>query len=186
MKSRSFWPWWNICGQSREHHKSKGFSGQILIHLPAYYSNQFFIFRVKATDSDGTAPGNEVKYEIIGDESSEKASTYFGIDPDSGDIKVLNDLTKEVFDEYRLEIKAFDQGLPSLESILSLIIRVQQVVTMPPELGMVSHKMTIITIFGHKHFKEKFDTTLNIKWLINFEQNNQNDKVTKNVIIQIL
>ena len=24
------------------------------------------------------------------------------------------------------------------------------------QLGMISHKMTIITIFGHKHFRQKF------------------------------
>ena len=24
-------------------------------------------------------------------------------------------------------------------------------------LGMISHKMSLITIFGHKHFRQKFD-----------------------------
>jgi protocadherin-15 len=91
---------------------------------------------VKATDGDGTEPGNLVRYQIDSKGSSEKASAYFGIDKESGEIEVLNDLTMEAFDEYRLEIRASDRGSPSLETSVTLIVRVQQVVTMSPELGV--------------------------------------------------
>ena len=49
------------------------------------------------------------------------------MDRESGEITVINDLTKEVFDEYVLEIRAVDQGNPALESSLTMIIRIQQV-----------------------------------------------------------
>ena len=49
------------------------------------------------------------------------------MDRESGEITVINDLTKEVFDEYVLEIRAVDQGNPPLESSLTMIIRIQQV-----------------------------------------------------------
>lgn len=82
---------------------------------------------IKATDADGTAPGNIVNYEFIPERSNEKAETYFNLDRESGEITVINDLTKEVFDEYVLEIRAVDQGNPPLESSLTMIIRIQQV-----------------------------------------------------------
>ena len=91
---------------------------------------------VKAIDADGTAPGNEVKYELVAEESSDKAYDYFGVDYETGEIAVLADLTKEIYDEYRLEIKAIDQGIPSLEARFQMLIRIQQVVTMAPELGV--------------------------------------------------
>lgn len=52
-----------------------------------------------ATDSDGTAPGNKVRYEIIG---RGKAAKYFQIDPDAGVLKVTNDLKKEIDTEYQV------------------------------------------------------------------------------------
>ena len=52
-----------------------------------------------ATDSDGTAPGNKVRYEIIG---RGKSTKYFQIDPDSGVLRVTNDLKKEIDTEYQV------------------------------------------------------------------------------------
>lgn len=52
-----------------------------------------------ATDSDGTAPGNKVRYEIIG---RGKAAKYFQIDPDTGIVRVTNDLKKEIDTEYQV------------------------------------------------------------------------------------
>lgn len=52
-----------------------------------------------ATDSDGTAPGNKVRYELIG---RGKAAKYFQIDPDTGVLKVTNDLKKEIDTEYQV------------------------------------------------------------------------------------
>ena len=48
-----------------------------------------------------------------------------------------------------------DSGTPSISGTGS---QLKLIAEAPPvtELGMVSHKMSIITIFGHKHFKQKF------------------------------
>ena len=91
---------------------------------------------LKATDPDGTEPGNIVKYKIIPEGSSDKAIEYFGINEDSGEVELLGDLTKEVYEEYRIEIMSYDLGTPQMESTVTLSLRIQQVVTMPPELGV--------------------------------------------------
>ena len=36
------------------------------------------------------------------------------------------------------------------------------VMTSTPVVGMISHKMSLITIFGHKHFKQKFHQKFDI------------------------
>ena len=104
---------------------------------------------VKATDEDGTAPGNQVRYQFaqpsdyfaIGNEISRHLAAnsliyFLFIDEESGEIELLSDLTKEVYGQYTLEIKAIDLGLPMLETKSFLVIRVDQVVTMAPELGI--------------------------------------------------
>ena len=48
-------------------------------------------------------------------------------------------------------------------------------------LGMVSHKMSLITIFGHKHFREKF-----IKNLIFFKKRFQQPLILVHIWCQIL
>ncbi len=57
---------------------------------------------VKAKDSDGTESGNVVRYEIVQGSSSEKATDYFGIDPTSGEIQIIGDLTQEIYDNYKV------------------------------------------------------------------------------------
>ena len=57
------------------------------------------VYDLEATDSDGTSPGNKVRFEIIG---RGKSTKYFQIDPDSGKLKVINDLKKEVDTEYQV------------------------------------------------------------------------------------
>lgn len=52
-----------------------------------------------ATDSDGTAPGNKVRYELIG---RGKASKYFQVDPDTGVLSVRDDLRKETDQDYQV------------------------------------------------------------------------------------
>jgi len=91
---------------------------------------------VRATDSDGTAPGNLVRYQLVQDGSSDRADTYFRVDPDSGVIVLQGDLTNELYDEYRLMIRAYDQGEPSLDSTVTIVVLVQQVVTVPPNSGV--------------------------------------------------
>jgi len=108
---------------------------------------------VKATDSDGTAPGNQVRYQLVKNDSSERSDMYFRVDPDTGDIVLQGDLTNELYDEYTLVIRAYDltnelydeytlviraydQGEPSLDSTVAIVVLVQQVVTIPPNSGV--------------------------------------------------
>ncbi|XP_044262144.1 cadherin-99C [Tribolium madens] len=86
-----------------------------------------------ATDSDGTAPGNKVRYEIIG---RGKATKYFQIDSDSGILKVTNDLKKEIDTEYQVDVRAYDLGEPQLSSVITLDIYIQHVATVAPEVGL--------------------------------------------------
>lgn len=86
-----------------------------------------------ATDSDGTAPGNKVRYELIG---RGKATRYFQIDPDTGVIIVRDDLRKETDSEYALDVRAYDLGEPQLSTTISLSIYVRHVATVAPEVGL--------------------------------------------------
>ena len=92
--------------------------------------------KVTATDGDGTAPGNQVRYQLVGEQSSDKAEMYFRVEADTGDIVLQGDLTNELYDEYRLSVRAYDQGEPSLEVVATIVILVQQVVTVPPNSGV--------------------------------------------------
>ena len=92
--------------------------------------------RVQATDGDALAPGNQVRYQLDAEQSSERAETYFRVEQESGDIVLQGDLTNELYDEYRLAVRAYDLGEPSLESLVNLRVLVQQVVTLPPNTGL--------------------------------------------------
>lgn len=86
-----------------------------------------------ATDSDGTSPGNKVRYELIG---RGKSSKYFQIDSDTGVVIVRDDLRKETDSEYTLDIRAYDLGEPQLSSTISVQIYVRHVATVAPEVGL--------------------------------------------------
>ena len=57
---------------------------------------------VAAADSDGTAPGNVVRYAATERGSSDRATKYFAVDEETGDISIADDLTQELYDEYRV------------------------------------------------------------------------------------
>ncbi len=42
------------------------------------------------------------RYEISESGSSERATLYFAVDAETGEITVIDDLTKEIYDEYRV------------------------------------------------------------------------------------
>ncbi|KDR15408.1 Protocadherin-15, partial [Zootermopsis nevadensis] len=86
-----------------------------------------------ATDSDGTSPGNKVRYELIG---RGKAQKYFQIDSDTGVIQVRDDLRKETSTEYEIAVKAYDLGEPQLSSVTSVHVYVHHVATVPPAQGI--------------------------------------------------
>ncbi|GIY66383.1 cadherin-99C [Caerostris darwini] len=88
---------------------------------------------VVASDADGTAPGNEIRYEVTG---KEKAPTYFLVDPVSGLISVKDDLRKEPDSEYRIEVTARDLGVPSLSATATLTVYVEHIATVAPDSGL--------------------------------------------------
>jgi len=61
-----------------------------------------------ATDSDGTAPNNKVRYQLIG---RRKASQFFQVDPDSGVLRVRDDLRKETDTEYQVRKFPLNQNI---------------------------------------------------------------------------
>lgn len=86
-----------------------------------------------ATDSDGTPPGNKVRYELVG---RNKATKYFQIDSDTGVIQVRDDLRKEALNEYQIDVKAYDLGEPQLNSMTSVPVFVRRVATVAPDTGI--------------------------------------------------
>lgn len=91
------------------------------------------VINLIAADSDGTSPGNQVRYEITG---RGIASKYFIIDPDTGIIRVRDDLRKETDTEYQVDVRAFDLGDPQLSSMTSVQIFIRHVATVAPEIGL--------------------------------------------------
>ncbi|XP_015184942.1 PREDICTED: protocadherin-15 [Polistes dominula] len=91
------------------------------------------VINLVATDSDGTAPGNQVRYEIIG---RGIASKYFVIDPDTGVVRIRDDLRKETDTEYQVDVRAYDMGEPQLSSVTTVPIFVRHVATVPLEVGL--------------------------------------------------
>ncbi|GAB0100467.1 Cadherin-99C [Sergentomyia squamirostris] len=75
-----------------------------------------------AIDGDGTAPGNVVRYEIVG---RGKALKYFSVDPDTGVIRLRDELNKDDDTEYQVDVKAFDLGEPQLSSVSGLMVFVR-------------------------------------------------------------
>ncbi|XP_011167786.2 cadherin-99C isoform X1 [Solenopsis invicta] len=91
------------------------------------------VIHLVAADSDGTAPGNQVRYEIIG---RGIASKYFVIDPDTGVLRIRDDLRKETDSEYQVDVRTYDMGEPQLSSVTTVPVYVRHVATVPPEIGL--------------------------------------------------
>ena len=81
-----------------------------------------------AIDGDGSAPGNVVRYEMVG---KSKALKYFQVDPDNGDIRIRDELRKEEDTEYQIDIRAYDLGEPQLSSVATLPVFVRHLLTDP-------------------------------------------------------
>ena len=81
-----------------------------------------------ATDGDGSAPGNVIRYEMVG---RGKALKYFQVDPDTGEVRLRDELSKEEDTEYQVDVRAFDLGEPQLSSVASLPVYVSHVLTDP-------------------------------------------------------
>lgn len=82
------------------------------------------IASMPAVDTDGTSPGNVVRYEMIG---KGKALKFFHIDAENGNIRIKDDLQKDSSTQYEVEVRAYDLGEPQLSSVSSLIIFVKHI-----------------------------------------------------------
>ena len=58
------------------------------------------------------------------DQSSERATKYFGIDEETGEIQVLEDLKRELFENYLLSVVATDQGEPPIMASMTIVVQV--------------------------------------------------------------
>ncbi|XP_061384325.1 cadherin-99C [Danaus plexippus] len=88
---------------------------------------------VVALDSDATSPNNRIRYALAG---RGKASIYFHVEPDTGAVKVRDDLRKETDSEYTVDIQAYDQGDPVMSSVMSLTVYVSHSATVPPDVRL--------------------------------------------------
>lgn len=79
---------------------------------------------VVAIDGDGTAPGNVIRYELVGRGNAQK---FFQIDPDTAEIRVRDDLLKSEDTEFQLDVKAHDLGEPQLSSVTMVPIYIRNV-----------------------------------------------------------
>lgn len=78
-----------------------------------------------AVDTDSTSPGNVVRYELIG---KGKALKFFHIDPENGNIRIKEDLSKDpTTSQYEIEVRAYDLGEPQLSAVSQLVIYVKHV-----------------------------------------------------------
>ncbi|XP_028034875.1 cadherin-99C [Bombyx mandarina] len=88
---------------------------------------------VVASDADATSPNNRVRYKLVG---RGKASKYFHVEPDTGALRVRDDLKKETDSEYTVDVQAYDQGDPVMSSVTSLTVYVSHSATVPPDVGL--------------------------------------------------
>lgn len=81
-----------------------------------------------AIDGDGSAPGNVVRYEIVG---RGKALKYFTVDSDTGVIRLRDLLYNEDDTEYQVDVRAYDMGEPQLSSVATLPVFVRHLINDP-------------------------------------------------------
>ena len=67
------------------------------------------LFSVSARDLDASAPYNEVTYDLIGNGT---ATTFFDVNPTSGDIRLRSSLLQDSVTRYSLLLTANDNGNP--------------------------------------------------------------------------
>lgn len=64
------------------------------------------------------------------------ASKYFVIDPDSGELRVRDDLRKVSDTEFQVDVRAYDLGDPQLSSVATVPVYVRHVAGPPSEVGV--------------------------------------------------
>jgi protocadherin-15 len=74
----------------------------------------------------------QVRYDVIGRGTAVK---YFVIDPDSGVLRVRDDLRKLTDTEFQIDVRAYDLGEPQLSSVSTVPVHVRHVALLSGELG---------------------------------------------------
>lgn len=138
------------------------------------------IASMPAVDTDGTSPGNVVRYEMIG---KGKALKYFHIDPENGNIKIKDDLRKEPATQYDIDVRAYDLGEPQLSSVSSLMIFVKHIPkshddNSTPEIQVDSEEFGLA--FGDEMYVTNIPESTSINATIKLIQVLNTRKVSKN------
>lgn len=106
------------------------------------------IAEMSAHDGDGSYPGNEIRYEIVG---RGKALLYFQIDAEKAIVRIKEDLRKELDSEYHIDVRAYDLGEPQLSTSTSLTVFVRHFVD--EESGEMASNHTV-----HHHYAKPVST----------------------------
>lgn len=78
------------------------------------------IYTVNAKDEDRSSPNNLVAYSLLSGDFQ-----HFSIEPETGNIKVIDQLDKEgERSEYSLVVAATDGGLPSQTTQQTIVVKV--------------------------------------------------------------
>ncbi|XP_064535573.1 cadherin-99C [Drosophila montana] len=96
------------------------------------------IATMPAIDGDGTPPGNVIRYELVG---RGKALKYFQVDPDTGAVRIRDELRKQEDTEYQVDIRAYDMGEPQLSSVAMLPVFVRHLLVDSDEENLMEHQM---------------------------------------------
>lgn len=84
------------------------------------------VLRISATDADIGRNG-KVRYAFKDD-----GDGSFAVDPNSGVVRTAKPLDRESVARYALQAEAIDRGAPSLSSVVSIIVKIEDVNDSPP------------------------------------------------------
>lgn len=140
-----------------------------------------------AVDGDGTAPGNTIRYEMVG---RSKALKYFQVDPDTGDVLIRDELKKEEDSEYQVDVRAYDLGEPQLSSVASLPVFVKHVLSDPvndpkdhkPDSAVIMNPESIGLAFSDDTYTTSVPETTGINATLKVIQIINSKKATKSKV----
>lgn len=101
-----------------------------LIRIPSDVESDYSVTTIVASDLDASPPNNMIRYEIVG---SAKANRFFRVNSETGLIQTKGDLRRDFEREYKVEIRAYDLGQPSLSSTTTVTVSVDHVTANVPQ-----------------------------------------------------
>ncbi|KAJ8338471.1 hypothetical protein SKAU_G00374370 [Synaphobranchus kaupii] len=96
------------------------------------------VMQVSADDLDGPL-NNLIHYSIV----SGDPERQFGIDPRSGEIRVIRSLDREKVTHYSLTVQAADGGHPPLSTAVQVTVTVSDVNDNPPVFSQINHRLVL-------------------------------------------